>query len=243
MVYHFREIQKQDELLNWFQLRYQIYNSTRCAGFLSDNAREIDVDAFDTRARHYGLFAQEENKEVLIGGLRIIENRPVLTSIKALHALGLLGLSTSTEEALLPIFNYFPEEADFSFADILLGKRKITEGSRLILKKEYQSLRLAKFIISNAIVMHMITPDEWVAFVSCNPLHTRLYHSFGFQDVSDQTTWAKEAPVSALYLNDKVLHADKRQELDLMAAHYVSKGYSFYQHQRTTVKQPIRRSA
>lgn len=233
MTYYFRELQDQQEMLNWLRLRYTIYNSTRCAGFLKTNEEEIDVDHYDLKSRHYGLFVEEADEQKLIGGLRIIQNKPVLSSIRMLKEMGILDQQEVVKEkAVLPIMSYFEDQNNANFGTLLKASPVATEGSRLVLNKDYQSLRLAKFIISNAIIMHLLLEEDWTAFVSCNPLHARLYHSFGFKDVCSQTTWAKDAPVSALYLQDDLLAADKREELEGMAAAYKSSGYTIYEHSR-----------
>ena len=63
MIYYFREIQGREEMLSWLKLRYTIYNSTRCAGFLSENELEIDVDSYDLQSKHYGLFVEEADQQ------------------------------------------------------------------------------------------------------------------------------------------------------------------------------------
>lgn len=243
MTYYFREIQDQQEMLNWLRLRYTIYNSTRCAGFLTANEEEIDVDDYDLRARHYGLFIEEADEQKLIGGLRIIQNKPVLSSIRMLREMGILDQQKMLKEkAILPIMSYFEEEDNADFDTLVKHSPIATEGSRLVLNKEYQSLRLAKFIISNAIIMHLLLEEDWTAFVSCNPLHARLYNSFGFKNVCSQTTWAKDAPVSALYLQDDLLDVTKREELEEMARAYKSDGFTVYEHSRAN-KVAVRRTA
>ncbi len=243
MTYYFRELQNQQEMLNWLRLRYTIYNSTRCAGFLNANEEEIDVDHYDLKSRHYGLFVEEADEQKLIGGLRIIQNKPVLSSIRMLKEMGILDQQEVVKEkAVLPIMSYFEDQENVNFGTLLKESPVATEGSRLVLNKDYQSLRLAKFIISNAIIMHLLLEENWTAFVSCNPLHARLYHSFGFKNVCSQTTWAKDAPVSALYLQDDLLAPDKRGELEEMAAAYHSDGYTVYEHSRTQ-KVAVRRTA
>ncbi len=244
MIYYFREIQGREEMLSWLKLRYTIYNSTRCAGFLSDNELEIDVDAYDLQSKHYGLFVEEADQQKLIGGLRIIQNTPVLSTIRTLKELGLIDLcQQQSEQEVLPILSYFPEDKDDHFSPLMPNGRVATEGSRLVLNKEYQSLRLAKFIISNAIILHLMMEEDWVAFVSCNPLHARLYQSFGFENVCDYKTWAKDAPVSALYLRDGILNADKRPELEAMVRDFKRDGFTQYQHVRKTAAAPLRRTA
>lgn len=243
MIYYFREIQGREEMINWLKLRYTIYNSTRCAGFLSDNALEMDVDSYDLQSKHYGLFVEEADQQKLIGGLRIIQNKPVLSSIRMLRELDLLKYCEDEPAEELPILSYFPEDKEDYFNPILAQTQIATEGSRLVLNKEYQSLRLAKFIISNAIILHLMMKEDWAAFVSCNPLHARLYKSFGFQNVCDHRTWAKDAPVSALYLRDEALAIEKRPELEAMVSEFQSEGFTRYEHVRKTAAAPLRRTA
>ena len=100
MTYYFRELQDQQEMLNWLRLRYTIYNSTRCAGFLKTNEEEIDVDHYDLKSRHYGLFVEEADEQKLIGGLRIIQNKPVLSSIRMLKEMGILDQQKVIKERL-----------------------------------------------------------------------------------------------------------------------------------------------
>lgn len=241
MTYYFREILDPQEMMEWLRLRYTIYNSTRCAGFLTANEQEIDLDLYDLRSRHYGLFVEEADQQKLIGGLRIIHNKPILSTVRLLREVGVLDQQElSSDNTVLPIFSYFKEDENVDFSALTAHTPVATEGSRLVLNKEYQSLRLAKFIISNAIILHLTMKEDWVAFVSCNPLHARLYHSFGFENVCSKTTWAKDAQVSALYLRDEILATDKRAELEALAASYRKDGYTQYIHERRV---PVRRTA
>ncbi|MEL6973094.1 MAG: hypothetical protein AAFZ63_06545 [Bacteroidota bacterium] len=228
-------------MISWLKLRYTIYNSTRCAGFLSENEMEIDIDAYDLQSKHYGLFVEEADQQKLIGGLRVIQNRPVLSSIRLLKELNLLPYSEDKPDEVLPILSYFPEDKETHFSPLLANNPLATEGSRLVLNKEYQSLRLAKFIISSALTFHLRAEEDWVLFVSCNPLHARLYKSFGFEPVCEHKTWAKDAPVSALYLLDHKLDQAKRLELEAMLCEFDRYGYMRYEHVRKTAGAPIRR--
>ena len=229
---------------NWLKLRYTIYNSTRCAGFLSENDMEIDVDAYDLQSKHYGLFVEEADQQKLIGGLRIIQNRPVLSSIRMLKKLNLLQYCEEQPEEVLPILSYFPDEKEEHFSPLLTKDCLATEGSRLVLDKDYQSLRLAKFIISNAIILHMMEEEDWVAFVSCVPLHARLYQSFGFEQVFDHTNWAKDLQARALYLRDEQLDQNKRPELEAMIREFRRDGFTRYQRVRKAAAPvPLRRTA
>lgn len=233
MTYYFRELQNQQEMLEFLHLRYTRYARAHGADFLAANEHELDLDHYDLRSRHYGLFVEESDQQKLIGGLRIIQNKPVLATIRMLRNMGLLDQSiVSTESKVLPILSHFEDHGSEAFNDLLENATFASEGSRLVLKEEYQSLRLAKFIISNAIILHLNRKEEWVAFVTCRPLHARLYQSYGFDHVCDTTANMKHVPVKALYLRRETLAEHQREELEIMAAAYQAEGFTRYVHER-----------
>ena len=76
-LYAFQEITEEKELLAAFRMRYQTYQEQPDLCVLTpENAANVDIDAYDIYARHFGLFKMhsEYNRE-LIGYVRLIEIR------------------------------------------------------------------------------------------------------------------------------------------------------------------------
>jgi len=67
----FRQAQSVDELRALLKLRYKVYRESRLQQFVPENECGIDLDGYDLRSRHFGLF---KNNSHPIGYMRVVED-------------------------------------------------------------------------------------------------------------------------------------------------------------------------
>jgi len=72
-TYCFREARNVEELYALLKLRYEEYRNSRLAGFCPENEYGLDIDEFDLRSRHFGLFQQSADGEKAIGYMRVVQ--------------------------------------------------------------------------------------------------------------------------------------------------------------------------
>jgi hypothetical protein len=235
MTYIFREATTQDELKTLFQLRYKVYK-TQYPDFMPDNELGLDIDYFDTRALHFGIFQADANGfDKPVGYFRIITNEEThfSRSVKELafdSAPYLLTKINSQPFVQLPIAQYFPsatEHVKLIYDQILSKKEKLWEGGRLCLLPEVDSFRLAKHIIECAITIVCLL-NKANALLSCRSSHCVLYQFYGFQEIQNierQKVAGHESLVMSLSIEQqKNIKDDLKKRLSDMLEEYEETG-------------------
>lgn len=186
----FREATTQKELKSLFRLRYKIFKS-QYPTFLPDNESGIDIDFFDTRALHFGIFQNDMNGlDKPVGYFRIVTNVETHFS-RSVREIALDNTPNSlikiNRRSLmpLPIAEIFPcaaKKIKVLYEQALSKKEKLWEGGRLCLLPEVENFRLAKYIIESAITIVCIK-NKANALLSCRASHNSLYQFYGFEEI------------------------------------------------------------
>lgn len=230
MTYTFREIRNPHELTNLFRLRYKVYRNSRLAGFVQPNKDELDIDAYDLQSRHYGVFVEIAGKQELVGGLRLIEPNLVLSSKKAIEKNELLsryftGLFKTDGD--LPILCYLKKKERQNLVKVIeKGQNAISEGSRLVVAPEYQSLRLAYFIILNAIAICLYMRNNEIAVLGCNSNHAKIYESLGFLHLTNYRINVNNNSASIFYVKKENIPPSKINYIKQLAFEQEQLGFS-----------------
>lgn len=174
----FRAAKDAEELYQLLKLRYEIYRDSRLAGFVRDNKYGVDIDAYDFRAVHFGLFEQQGRAEVPVGYMRVIGK----SFDSSAHYLDILrSISEISEQEAeylhtLPFCNYFPETTSI---DSFVGK-EWCEAGRFAVKSAYRCLHLSKFMCEGAIAYALFYKGLSNAAVFCKESHLLFYKRYGF---------------------------------------------------------------
>ena len=158
-----------------------------CQVFLDKNSLGLDIDGYDFRARHFGVYKVFENEETLIGGHRLVFDEKITSSqiierivddrfgdfhaLKEIHALPYYMFKLSKYKKTMMDF-YEKQKAKGS---------NIVESSRFFVLKEERSLKLLESFILSAFTMAFNIYDSNYAITSCEKLFARLNTKFGFQ--------------------------------------------------------------
>lgn len=185
----FREINEREDLLQMLKLRYSVYNNTRhLQEFCPENNYGIDVDEYDIRARHFGLYVRENNREKVIGYMRVIENglTPIADKIKAIaltNAPDLFQKINIIPNTPFPMIEHLVK-GNIDIYRIIGNKTDtLREASRFIFLPEYRSKGLAKFMLDCVVGVNFYYFKIEKALLGCSLNHSRFYKSYGFKSI------------------------------------------------------------
>jgi predicted GNAT family N-acyltransferase len=189
-----REISREHEILEYFQMRYHVYN---IMGYLEEQCWElsnrIEMDACDKSAIHIGAFEICGVRERLVGTARIVQTKAKLTpSSRLTSAVASLDpslqreLERSTLSMRLPIFHssHSPRMNEI-FVDVETHERNCGEISRIIVDREYRGTGLANLIVKYT-VFKAVEKGMDPLLLECLDIHAPFYEKFGFRRVEGQ---------------------------------------------------------
>ena len=188
--YVFREAANTDELLELFHLRYQVYRHSKLARFIPENEYGIDLDCYDLRAGHFGLFRVEEGIEHPMGYLRVAEDREVTGQTDVMELVNQFPNLTfkleGTPPQAFPLMTYF---SDVDAVKEVYGKIKergerLVEACRFALEEYSRSLRLAKHMVESAIAIYFFHYQFEHAMWCCDSSNKAFYRLYGFRPLA-----------------------------------------------------------
>jgi N-acyl-L-homoserine lactone synthetase len=180
----FRKARSVDELESLLRLRYQVFSESRLADYVHPTDDGIDLDAFDLKSAHFGLFGGREEEPV--GYLRRVEGRrsehaSMIEEIVARHPGEHTQVLSDTGQPY-PILSYHPDREAIRLVCLQaeMRGRKLAEVSRLSLHRGVRSLHTAVFMASSAIAAGFADGfEESVVILAVS--HIRFYERFGFR--------------------------------------------------------------
>ena len=223
----FREVQTADELLELFRLRYQTYRHSRLRELCCENDEGIDVDTFDSRSRHFGLWQHDATRERLTGGIRVVTTHATgvdkLMNELAGHSLLIGRVLKKRPSAPLPLLTY---EAVATKVSGLFGAwrdegEQIVEVTRFCLAHEFRGTGLVQLLVEATLSIGFYC--HWCvnrALISCSNSQSSYYSRYGFQVISDALghRWdVHGVPGCTLAASPADVPIDKRPALRKMA--------------------------
>lgn len=192
----YREAHSEKELEELLRLRYQVYRNSRLAGFCPENAWGIDLDAWDARSLHFGLFRCDGSTEEPVGYMRVIQEGEThqagyIRSIAWRKSAEMLETVANPPEVPFPAMSYFPgamEKFGPMLAEASLEGKKYGEASRLVLREDCSGLKLTLSLIEYAIAINFIENGFHRSVLTCSQLHSRIYNHYGWQQVEGTKT-------------------------------------------------------
>jgi len=188
----FREPRTAGELADLLRLRYRVFSGCRLAPLVRRNANRIDLDAWDRRSSHFGLYRVDLTADVAVGYIRVAEGRetPFSTVVERIAEGCSLQSRISTPPARpYPLMSYFPDTDIIEALLECLRSRgeDLVEPSRLVMAPEYRTLRLSRFIIEASISVYFFQRRVAHAMGSCDSTKIRFYELFGFHRLPGST--------------------------------------------------------
>jgi hypothetical protein len=151
----------------------------------------LDVDVYDARSRHYGLYIDDDGSPSLIGGIRVVEDRETdsrayLESLANQYGL-IERVLKQVPEYPLPYLNYYGDIGDCQkvYKEIKKANHTIVDPGRLLLDSKYRSLHLAKFLIESAIAIYFVSSQAVdYAALACKSSQAKCYFLYGFSPIN-----------------------------------------------------------
>jgi hypothetical protein len=231
--FEYREPESYEELQALLRLRYNVYQESRFQDFASkfDDAG-IELDSYDVRAHHYGLFELSNGSSRPVGYIRMVGNTARRWSNEILS---LAKKNASLAEQVctiqhhpLPLMKYFPDAEvvrEYHRNACMKGK-SIEEAGRLSLDKSVRSMTVSWHMVAFSFAMQMVRGvDETI--VTCIPRHTAFYTQFGFERLagtSDHYCPETKATFSCLRTSNRRPPETIQEQLEKMIEAYHATG-------------------
>ena len=196
--YEFREIHSPQELEQAFRLRYRVYRSCELKHFIAENPHELDIDIYDIRALHYGLFNCDNGRQELVGCVRVVTDHETATS----PAVRLITesyekfqhISTEAPREVFPMLSYVPYRKEILglYYDLQKHGEEVVEASRMVVDPHHQFRSLGVFLIQSAAatVFGINGYARVIAYTYRSA--SRFYRRAGFDQISGTESFTLE---------------------------------------------------
>ncbi|HQU72032.1 MAG TPA: hypothetical protein PKV71_17030 [Calditrichia bacterium] len=185
--FYFSEVQSAGQLRQLFKLRYRTYQSSRLRGFLEENKHEMDLDGYDLRSRHFGLFEAGEGAADPVGHLRVIQDHDGPNRERVLRVARETGFDPAMLEQApsepFPLILFHKD--DRVLQHLYRGCRErgasLVEASRLCIAAPVASPELMAFVMHSAMAIYLLVLGCDYAMMACSPNHTPFYRIAGWR--------------------------------------------------------------
>jgi len=186
----FREAANAEELLALLRLRYRVYRDSRLTKFCAENKEGIDLDAYDLRSKHFGLFLHSDGLDACpVGYERVVEDRfkgveDNLATILRWYP-SIATEFRSNNQSIFPLLDYFPCAGSVSaiYRRCRIQGKKLVEPGRFALEQRVRSIAIARQFVT-MIFAGLRADGVGYAILTCSPTHERFYSQFGFRRLS-----------------------------------------------------------
>ncbi len=193
----FREVRSAHEMQQVLALRYEIYERSSGTNHHAslDGTSRLDVDAYDTVSRHFGLFARWRGRESVAGTLRLVTGRTspqvaLLHACCAAHDHLARRLAVPPANAL-PMLGYLDAAQALEpwLRELRANGELVAEAGRFAIEPRVLAevgragIRLSHHVVLSAIASACEQDRVDRVVISAEPFLARLYSSFGFAPV------------------------------------------------------------
>ncbi|MFN0157507.1 MAG: N-acyl amino acid synthase FeeM domain-containing protein [Bacteroidota bacterium] len=252
-TYTFRQPNSISELRALLELRYRVYRESRLQNFIADNPLGLDLDCYDLKSMHFGLFRCVYGMEIPVGYMRLVTDR-VQSSAYDIMSISsadgtVLENVLQTPDAPFPVMTYAPavDRVNEMYHELLNKGESIVEPGRFALDESARGRLIAKQMVAATFAVTIANGID-SAILSCTLLHSRTYKQFGFNNFpGTEEFYCDQAGENALLLLLLGVRASlpesERGKVMKMAKAYAETGCIFLDpSQPNQFTQPIRES-
>lgn len=179
-----REPRSPEELLDIFRLRRRVFMESNLGFLLNSTAAEYeaDIDCYDLRSVHFGLYQSLGEDSRLIGSIRAVgrTEAPAAVWIRAFAAdkPGLLRELDQTPPHGVPLLHYspFPEAVRAIEKKYAEQGKVLYEISRFAMEPSHRAVFVSHSLIEMVIVFTQCCPGSMI--FSCRPEHRPIYQPY-----------------------------------------------------------------
>ena len=196
-LYVCREAYSKGELESLFRLRYNVYRETYGDFLVPENPYQMDIDAYDSRAIHIGVFEYGAESHQAVGYMRLITEHETSAARKIKEIVATRPeLTTSfakTPSEVLPIFRFWQDKNDIEF--LRTSYSDFNETSRFCLHPSLQGQNgTARFAVSSMVALSLdyLNRDSLVLIIVATH-QAGFYQLFGFKKLTEVTLTVDKA--------------------------------------------------
>ena len=189
----FRAPYTKDELKSLLMLRYRIFRETKGDWVFCQNPYELDIDAYDLRAYHFGLFKCLGDRQICVGHMRLVVSDERDTYIAPLvreiadEIPDINPAWDTPPQYVLPHFQLIDEKVAWEITEqAAFDNHILIETSRYCTDTEAQAIAIARFMVSSVVeAAHHYFKNMGRVYVMVHYLHASFYKSYGFEIVQE----------------------------------------------------------
>lgn len=191
-----RRIRRANELLEYYQLRYNVYNLMGYLDWkLEARGSGIEADWRDLNSVHIAAFERRRpNQYHVVGTARIILARSPDSNVGVLNLSLLESTSSLANQDPVLRSRFRPPFSNLSLpvwhsqpvydkiVDMFQRRERHGEISRVIVDEGHRGASLSRVMMAYALQLAYDLPLD-LLFLECVPLHGSLYRKFGFREL------------------------------------------------------------
>lgn len=188
--YVVREPRDIEELETLLRVRYQAFRESELASYVPENELGMDVDEWDEKSNHLGLWEKNGFEELAVGYLRIIglnntDTAGMVRSIGTKHPFLHLRIKQKTKGPIRFLCNYSKFQSVHEwFNKVEKEGLGLVEASRLSVLKQYQKKNLGQMLIETALAVFLNGDRAAYGAMEVMDHHLSFYHNYGFRDIA-----------------------------------------------------------
>lgn len=176
-TFTFRRLATPEEFLAAYKLRYDVFKQYWYRGVLQPHEGKFDIDLFDQKSVHYGLFKGED----LIGFVRQVIAQEQINKFKLNPVFVPKHISfdeNSKGGYSLPMLATYPDNNELlNFFQSRLSLGGVIEVSRMAVRTDYQNHNLGNFLVESTLVatIDLLNRMGGIALFNCMDEHAPFY--------------------------------------------------------------------
>jgi hypothetical protein len=145
----------------------------------------LELDCYDCRSLHFGLFECTNGESKPVGYIRIVtdEERHWAEAIREIAAEipAVAEKVNAMPEVPFPLMTYFPdvEAVEMQYRAAKARGRATVEAGRLSLEDTARGIPIARHIVASTVTIALVN-NVSEALLTCVPTHARFYRPYGF---------------------------------------------------------------
>ena len=231
----FRRVSNLKELRALLHIRYWGMGESQLLDIVHENSEEMDLDPYDLRSIHYGMFAVYEGQELPVGYARSVmldrtEHADLVEQV-ADSSEELAAAADPSQFRPIPSVEYLPEPnrsvLEKTLISVLRGSESAVEGSRLCLIPEFRKLGLAIFLIECLVADAIFCEEIDFGYASMASSQQKIYQRLGFRKLegtTDQYIPKLDVVGSCYSIRRQELSSAQRQRYAQLAFHLETQG-------------------
>ena len=227
--FSYREATSMTELEPLLRLRYQVFKEEKTTKALfPDNELGIEIDYFDLKSRHFGIYLVKNGQPIPVGYQRIIHETetPIARTLRswaARHPLLLRKLSPVNSPLYLMTVNRSRALWEFYMEQKATGVNFVEVSGAFVLK-EFRSTRLDEFLLDACSAVNFLDEEPGAGLTSCSKNQAYRLQRFGWRKIAQSDYVFGKTDCCLLQLNPSNFHHQERAEMENMAEAFQATG-------------------